>query len=99
MAGPFYFVLQATTSATTRAGLHGSFTSARTGSTSKLQGLSRSASGPLLPDRSANSEASGAQTMQQCHAMHNLITDLITGFGLFDNCHASMLNSICTASA
>ncbi|EIE22140.1 cora-domain-containing protein [Coccomyxa subellipsoidea C-169] len=50
----------ATTSATTRAGLHGSFTSARTGSTSKLQGLSRSASGPLLPDRSANSEASGS---------------------------------------
>lgn len=42
---------QAATSATTRAGLHGSFTFARTGSTSKLQGFARSASGPLIPDK------------------------------------------------
>lgn len=62
--GIFLSVTQAATSATTRAGLHGSFTSARAGSTNKLQGLARSASGPLV-DKSANSEASGPQPLPQ----------------------------------
>ncbi|CAL8467341.1 g6878 [Coccomyxa elongata] len=49
---------KAVTSATTRAGLDRSFTSARNGSSSKLQNLARSASGPLV-DRSEVSGSDG----------------------------------------
>ena len=45
------------TSATTRAGLDRSFTSARKGSSSKLQNLARSASGPLVDKSEASGDA------------------------------------------
>lgn len=54
------FSVQAVTSATTRAGLDRSFTSARNGSSSKLQNLARSASGPLVDKSEASGDAQGS---------------------------------------
>ncbi|KAK9916261.1 hypothetical protein WJX75_000643 [Coccomyxa subellipsoidea] len=89
---------KAATSATTRAGLHGSFTSARAGSTNKLQGLARSASGPLV-DKSANSEASGCDTGNglrrrknggDCVGDHGSLLDLPTRTPLGDQASAAI---------